>query len=451
MIYKTLIKGWVLPILIVLLWLLAILASYVVEEDNLTLIIFFIVSANCFLYLSVANRLMLLVHSSMSVILPDYFTQLKKSLMIILLVSFIPTLILIPNFMVWFAVLSVLIFMAVLFIAMSYQPKFYLVFAISVFMPLLADNFPSFFAELNFQLLLAWSLPAIAGGAYHLLNNLDHYKGKAAHVKKVMALTNSSYKSTVASQEEVPLKSRNRFMQWLINSNFDHYLTLIRSTKTMSNTQRLSIVCHSVSSIGRTTYLCWGVGVILFSLLASYFEQEKQEIFVVMMLIFPASLILGGTVNSFIVINNKKSLLKRLSILPCFNKKHSFSLAFITYIITNQLKLYVFILLVVAMLAYTFHHLTLSMYMNILFVSLTLYLLNLTLLFWTWSSKLQFDNLVIWLIITTFIACMALLIGADINHLLVWKSTIFNAFALICLSLFSVSLYRSYHYGFKEL
>lgn len=450
MIFSILTKGWILRIFIVLLWLIALLGR-VFTEEKFDFIAVFIGFANCFLYLTVSTRLVLLTHSPMAAILPDYFEQLKKSLVIVFLVSLIPTLILMPNVIMWLSLLSILITMTVVFVAITYQPKFYLAFLLLMFMPYSVEKFPTLFTEVNFPLLFALSLPFTAWWAYRLLNNLESYKGNAEHIQKFIALTSLNFKNAVTSQDDIPLKSRNRFAQWLINNNFAHFRTFIRSKKNMSNIQLVTVACQNVGSIGRSTYLFWGAAVVFFSLVGHYLGEEYQGFFIPMTIIFPAIMIGVGTLNLFQVINNKKSLLKRLSIMPCFHEKHSFSLAFITYVISNQIKLYTFISLVIAILTYAFHHLTLSMYINVLSVSLTLCIFNLTLMLWSWSSKHYLDNQVTWLMIIIFVVLTVFLIVTTNNNIVIWNNSTFIISVLLCIGLFGISFYRSYTNGIQEL
>lgn len=447
MIFKILTKGWLLRSFIVSLWLIALIFRCFELDDKILLIPLFIGAANGFLYLTVALRLTMLTHSSMSRVLPNYFSQLKKSLLIILGMSLIPALMLLPNIALFLSLLSVLIIMAMFLVTITYQSKLYFMILPLCFMPILLEgnlHYLSFLSDIAFSLILASLLPIIAWWSYRLLSRLETYKGDVKQRERIIALMGLNTKATVASLEKVPLKSQNKLVQWVVNNNFEYYRRLIRSEKSMTNTQQLALACQGNSTVGRTTYLLWGVIALLFSWGGRYLENEYQDIIVVIVIMFPAIIFGLGTIGFFQVINSKKSLLKRLSIMPCFNDKQHFSWTFITYVLSEQLKLYLFVSLIVAMFTYSFEYLTVTMYMNVLLIVLILCLFKLTLMFLAWSSKHPNYSVVIWLMIIALIgAYISLIVVAD-NNILLWLNTTFIALILIVIGLFSMSLYRGY-------
>jgi len=167
-------KGWFVRSFILLLWLIALVVPSFLDESDLHIVLLLIGFSNAFMYMLVAGRLPLLAHYSLNKMLPRYFSNLKQSLAIIFLVSLIPTLVLLPHFSLWLILITVCLAMAMLFTAMSYQPKFYWLFVILMFLPFslqqlsipLPDN------KVELQGIAPYFAPLFAWWAYYLLNNL---------------------------------------------------------------------------------------------------------------------------------------------------------------------------------------------------------------------------------------------------------------------------------------
>jgi len=453
MIINILTRGWILRVFIMLLWLIAVLGRLVTPEAKFDVIVIavFIVFANGFLYLALSFRLIMLTHQSMSRLLPNYFSQLKVALLTIFLISLLPTLLLLPDVIAWFAVLSALVCIAVIFVTLTYKTKLNYGICALFFLPSLSDNLPSFMAEINLALVLAWSFPLIAWGAYLLLNRLESYHGNADHISKIIAMNGLNVNKPLLAVDDVPVESQNRCQQWLIKSNLNDYVRIIRSSNKLSHRQLIAVTAQGLGSIGRSTYLSWAGILIAISLLAKHITGEHNAIILLLPIIFPTVMLGMGHLNLFQVINKQKGLLKRLSIMPCFNNKHSFSIAFIRYIIAEQLKLYSFIALVFAVFTYLFQFITFTLYVNILAVTASVFLVNLALMFWCWSNKQRFEGIILWLMLAAIIFCIIYLVVIADQQVFLWQSSKFIAVNLLAVSLFSISAYQSYHRGLREL
>ncbi|MGL1955956.1 MAG: hypothetical protein OCD00_01390 [Colwellia sp.] len=443
-------SGWILRVFILFLWLIALVARFFVDEDNIIVVGLVIVFANLLLYLTASNRLILLTRSSMSSVLPHYWGNIKKALFIMLLVSFIPATIMLPYFTLWLALLSLSMLLAIIFVAMIYQPKLYYAFLVLFFMPyltkVLVGDIPFiYFEHIDFYLLLAWISPVIALYAYQLLNKLETFKGDAKHQERILELMNLNMRQMLTAQNEVSFKSRNKVMQWLINSNYDSKRLLIKASRKMSNLQLISTACQSITSIGKYTYIFWAGVVVLFLLLLHFGSSDYQYFFIPFSIMFPAMMVGSGTLVLFQAINNKKTLLKRLSIMPCFVNKHSFTMAFLSYIITYQLKLYTFVLVIIALLVNALEHVSWAMYLNLFLATSLLCFFNISLMLLSWSGRRAYGGVFIWLMLIAFIICVVfvMVVSSDASIALI-ESNIFGCFLLVCTTLFSLSLYRSY-------
>ncbi len=447
-------KGSILRTFVVLIWVAAIAFRYYVAEPQRVFgILMLIAFVNMFLYMAVISMVEQFAKNSITTLLPDYFTQLKKALISIFLVSLMPTLLLLPNLIIWLSSISISILMATIIISMTLNNKILWgwvgLTALFANMPSLIQFLPSWVIEINFYLVFALALPVVIFWAYRSLNKLQHYNVEGKPILGLTTNKNLNINDTMTRQDESLLESRNSFIQWLRNKSQSYSLYLIHSGRNMSNTQLLTVACQNLSSISGRSYWVYGIAMALFSFWSNYFGNEYLSTLLVnigfILMMSVSALHLNQRVNS------KKSLLKRLSIMPCFNGKDSFPLTFITYISSEKLKLfflYSFLLIIFYSIS---HNTTLDVFLSILMMGLSLCLLNLTVMFWAWSSKHNLDSLVLSLLIVAFIAFTALLTGIVSDKIMLWQYPKFIIFALICISLFSVSIFRCYNSALKEL
>jgi hypothetical protein len=398
-------RGWIARSFILLLWFAAIILSFIVDSENLKALVILLASTNGVLYLQLSSRLQSLVGSNMAKVLPSYFEQVKKSLLIILCVSFIPTLVLLPDLTQWLSLLSVLILIAVCAMALSYHPKYYWLLAVFFVTPISIDTLKEPLEPINFKLILSCLLPFIAWFAYALLKKLEHYKGNKTHIERMKSLSSLSPQKLVLTQESMPYTSRHKLWQWFINQNFSHYRESLKQ-KVLPNAKLIEIACQDLDTIGRFTYIVWfcmNILLILIAELMMALDYINMGVFYIISIVAPAAMLFGGTLTTFNGINLKRSLLNRLAIMPCFNEKDSFSRAFITFIVLNQIKLYVFILAMIAVLAFAFGHINMNMYLNIVILACVVFTTNLLIMFITWHAKKSFETLAIWLMGAAFI------------------------------------------------
>lgn len=445
MIKDILTKGLLLKSFVFFLWGVALFTRCFDSGEDTMLVFLFLGASNVFLYLSVATRLVILTHYSMSNLLPDYFSALKKSLLLILGLSFIPTLLLLPDIVLWFSLLSLLLLMAIAVVAITYQPKLY--FAV---FPMLSigylmgggDYLNPLTPHIDRSLMLAFAFPFVAGLAYFLLNRLEKFKGDAIQIERLITLTGLNTNIAIPSLEKVPLKSQNKLVQWVVNNNFEYYRRLIRSKNGMTNRQRIATACQGNSTIGRTSFYLWGAVSIVFSVIGSYLEQEYLDMLIVAIIMIPSIFLGLGAIGSLQVINSKKELIKRLSIMPCFNHRQSFSSAFVSYVLYEQLKLFTFIVFVSAVFAYSFEFISMTMYSNALIIVSIIFLFNIALMFLAWSSVHPNNTVVVWLMVFILIGGYTALIAVSGNGILLWNSTMAITLIIMGASLCSFSLYR---------
>jgi len=405
MIISILTRGWIPRVFNLLLWIIAIGIAIFKGEENMTLAVILMASVNGVFYLQITSRLQILVSSDMGKILPHYFARIKKALLVLLFLSFTPTLAFLPNIEQWLSLLSVLIVIAVIAVALSYQPRYYWVLAVLLVMPVSIDMFKSTLDPIDFKFILSCLLPLIAWLAYSLLTKLETFKGNKEHIERLQALNSLSPKKMVLSQESIPLASRNKVWQWLTNKNFVSYRAMIHS-KRSANHQLIDVACQDLDTVGKFTYVIWfGLTLTLIALskIVIHFELVRESVFYVLAVICPAAMLAGGSITTFRTINTKRSLLNRLAIMPCFNEGSSFSKAFITYFLLNEVKLYGFILLMVGLFAYSYDHISVAMYFNVVLMGVVMLAVNAIVMFITWHSRTVFEGVAMWLILLNFV------------------------------------------------
>lgn len=453
MISKILVRGMVLKVFIVLLWV-AVTLSYFVWDKVLivefTVILLFII--NLFLYFSVALNLLLLTKSYAAKITPGYFAQIKKSLVIIFLVSILPTLVLLSHFTLWLSLFCALLLMAMLVVAMMYHPTFYWLFILICFVAPSVESLNTVFDLPDFTTILAFLLPLVIFVAFKLLNKLETYRGTN---DKITGFSwGSSFFNTndnVLTQEKRLRKSHSKFTRWISERNFTHYLSLIRSGKKISNRELLEIACQSSGSVGRFTYFLWTLMWVTFYVVNLFLKDGSQVILIPIFVVFPAMLVSAGTMMLFQVVNIKKSYLARLSIMPCFidnnnRKQNSFARSFLGFIIKEQLTLYSFILIGISVLVSVYHYITIDMYINVLLAVVSIGLINLTLMLLAWGSKQRLNHLVLWIMATCLIGMIVFLMLVADNGIVLLNSALFIGLMVLVAGLFVFSLRRCYRF-----
>lgn len=85
--------------------------------------------------------------------------------------------------------------------------------------------------------------------------------------------------------------------------------------------------------------------------------------------------------------------------MPRFTHSNSFVSSFISYVVLNQVTLYVFIAVIVGAMALVFHHISMSIYINLLLVLILFCLVNLSIMFLMWAAKQNHSKKVLGLMV----------------------------------------------------
>jgi hypothetical protein len=450
-----LLHGWVVKVFIAILWVTAIAMRFTMEDDSRDGLLFSLIAiSNFLLYLMVAMRLPLLTHSNMAVLLPNFSKKLKQTLLLIFVVSLLPTLLVLPDIVTWLAFVSISILSILVFIAMIYKPIYQIFIWVFILMPLPLALFDISLNKEKLFTTLAWLLPLISWCAYALLNMLVNYRGNQHHVSKVIALTNASIGKTLAVQDNIPFADRTRLAQWWTNSHFNYYRKVIteatKESKKISNRKLIEISCQSANSFGVNTYATWSVGIFLISLLGLVIDQSYHHFFTPMVTLIPAMIIGTGSITLFQIIQCKKSYLERLAILPRFKEHNSFTHAFLSYILLNQVILYFFIAMLLAITANVFGHISLTVYINLVLILFVYCFVSLSIMLLTWRAAQDYSNPVVWLMITGFIGTIIFTTHmASSGVSLLIFSGIFQVFLASSLLLFIFSCLKYLNYFSK--
>ncbi|MGB0835159.1 MAG: hypothetical protein ACPGR2_11615 [Psychrobium sp.] len=451
MILNLLTKGWGMRGVISLIWLLLIVGRYIMYRegdetaDNFFSLLIFIGLGSVIFYSVISRRLMLLIQNDMSKVIPDYFRQLKQALLLLLGISFVPTILMLPNITAWLALMTIILMLAVTIVAIAFQPK------LSIVALFLWGYSPWYWLTKVFDmpniessLLKIYMLPFVAIGTYWLLNKLEYFKrdSRTAHKTKVILSTQKD--SMLTPSHKLPLKLQNRFVRWVSNNNFDVLRKLIYSEEKMTNKQRLAIACQGDYSVGRTTYLLWFLVAALLSWVGNYVEGKPQELQIIFVIMIATMIVGTGSISFFQTITSKSEMLKRLSMAPCFDNKKTFSSAFLHYVLEQQLKLYLFISMIIAMFIYTQGYFTWTLLINSLLITLMAILFNLAVILWSWSSNERIDTLAVWLMLSHFVCSVVLLLIVAESNTLLWSNTTFIIFVMMLVGGISINLLRSH-------
>jgi len=448
MIISTLLHGWVQRSFIFILMLVAIAVKF--EGMKVDLLYTLVAFISLTMFLMVATRLPLLTHSSMAKLLPDYHRKLKQSLIIIMIMGLLPTLLILPDVVLWLGVMSVIILTAITFVAMIYRPIYQAFFWGLFFSPIAFDLLAPELSGRDIMTFSAWLLPLMIVLANYSLNQLMQYRGNTKHVNRLISLMNVRMEKSLAVNESVPLHERTKFSQWWSNTNFDYYRQLLNKSRLansqkneLSNKQLIATCCQGVNSFGRSAYLIWACAIGGICIIGLIVGESYHRFFTMLMTLIPVMIIGTGTIATFQIIQNKKSLLARIAQTPRFSAPNSFTKSFISYVTINQGTLYIFISILVGIMASVFHHVNLNTYINLLLILALFCLVNLTMMFFAWAAKQDHSNKVVWLMIIGLVVLVvfALLLKENENIELMFSMS----FIFVCpmiIALFGYSLHR---------
>lgn len=314
MMISTLFHGWILRSFVAIFMLIAIGVRLFMREDTPLPLLYTVISFTSFLiFLMVATRLPLLTHSSMARLMPHYQQKLKHALIVVWSIGLVPTLLVLPDITISLGLVSILILVAITFVAMIYRPIFQILFWILLLAPSGLDFIAPELPVRSIMIAFAWALPLVLIFANFCLNQVIQYRGNTKHVSRLISLMNVSMEKTLAAQESVPLHERTKLSQWWSNTHFDYYRKLLNSSKDstckskeLSNKQLIAICCQGVNSFGLSTYVLWGSAIGVLCLVGLYIDKSYHHYFTVIMTVIPAMIIGTGTITMFQVIQNKK-------------------------------------------------------------------------------------------------------------------------------------------------
>jgi len=455
MMTKILLHGWVQRSFIILFTLIAIGVRVTMQDDSrLGLLYSLIALISFFISLTVASRLPQFTHSSMAKLFPNYQQKLKRSIIIVWMISLLPSLLVLPDVEIWLGLISVLVLLAIIFVAMIYKPIYQIFFWFITFSPLGLDYFAPDIVGRSVMIVCAWLLPIVLFFANFCLNKLVQYRGNTKHVSRLIAMLNVSMEKTLAVQENVPLHERTRVSQWWSNTQFHYYRQLLNKNsglelqkKQLSNRQLIAICCQGVNSFGFNAYVLWASVIGVLCLLGLYIDESYHHYFTALMIVIPIGIIGTGTIAVFQIIQNKKEYLARIATTPRFSTPNSFTKSFIYYVILNQARLYAFISILVGAMALVFHHISLNTYINLFLVLVLFCLVNLSIMFLAWAAKHDHSNKIVWLMIIGLILLpiFAMLLKKNENIELAFSMAfIFACPSIIGLFSYSINRYSKY-------
>jgi len=172
-------------------------------------------------------------------------------------------------------------------------------------------------------------------------------------------------------------------------------------------------------------------------------DESYHHFFTPMLTLIPAKIIGTGSITLFQIIQNKKSYLARLAILPCFKQHNSFARAFLGYVFYNQAILYYFIAMLLAVTAKVFGHINATVYFNSVLILFVYCFVTLSMMLLTYRAAQNYGNPVVWLMIIGFIGTIVFTTHmATSGMVLLVYNGIFQWVLIASLLLLSFSVFR---------
>ena len=213
MILNLLTKGWGVRLCIVMICFLLIISRYLIYRDGnesgdrFFALSVFIGFGSVIFYFAISRRLMLLTQNDMSKVIPNYFRKLKKALLVLLGISFIPTFLMLPNIIAWLGLITIMLMLAITLVTIAFQPK------LSLVMLFLWAYSPWYWLTKVFDmpniessLLKVYMLPLVAMGTYWLLSRLEYFKGDTRNAYKTKMMFSAQRSSMLTPTHKLPLK-----------------------------------------------------------------------------------------------------------------------------------------------------------------------------------------------------------------------------------------------------
>ncbi len=435
MILKILTHGWLDRFFVLLFWLGGFSGQFWLDDPQKAFLmsVITIITANFILYFRVSMRLVLLTNADFRSVLPNYYRLLKRSLVTLLVVSLLPALTLISQPMVMLSVMSLLLILAVLLVALTYQPKLYFLVIALLLMPVSIEEIAIQWGDLLINV-GSFSLPLIALLSYVLIQHIERFKSNRKYIERMLLVSSGSSSMDLVSIEETNYNAQPAWRRWLSNSHFDYYRSMLRSDKAMNKLQLIEVACQGLSSLHRYSYFVAIAVALIIALVSKALFPSFEQISLIMALLSIALIVLGN-IAPFQIISKRRAQLKQLASLPLFAKEKSFSTSFISYLFKQQLKLYGTVILANLLLMGVQQQISSVVIINMLLVCVFFMATSMLIMLSAWRSQTNHDNSAIAGFLGIFVVMsITVMIGVE-NNLALWTSQLFLTAVFVAVGL----------------
>jgi len=403
-------KGWLFRLFCSFLFLIAIgltLFLEAPEQKHIFGIASLLLFANFYLLGTIGYRVALLSQQRTAQVVPDYYLKLKNSVKQIVSFSLMATLILLPDL---FVVLSLMTWTLAVFIflASTYlQPKIWFLVSALWFMCIL-NSFEWSIEQVNsyFFQAPAYFLPVLALLSHLLIARLDKFKMSEAVRARFTAYSGLTMASSFNCFEKIPEKSRPKFQQWMVDTNFSKFRQQLQTDKSMSKTSLVNIASSGITQFGKSSYIGWSIAIALFGIYQQMFPlsvKAMDNFYMIFFAMFSVSIVAMGSMMTFFSFNERKSYLARLRLMPLFSNEQDFTRSILKVFFINQGKLLTFTLMSSLAILLMVWPNPLELFANIFVINIVSFCFFSALVLFGWHTKMQIKPVVMVIMMLFFI------------------------------------------------
>ena len=333
-------KNWLLRLFYLLAIVSGIVSSFALE-DKMTVSVVFFMAGNFYLYLTLAYRILILSQNDFAYTIPNYFEKLKKTLLIIVLVSLLPNLVILPDVQLFSAALTWQLSLLILLVLTAFQPKTWFLLAFIFIAPsVLEEITDNSTVSLDVFSYYNYSFPLLFAVVFLFLHKLEKIKLSDKAKSQYLKLANQSMMMSFSDNEKKALKSPNKVQQWFNGGNLAIYRKMLMNNQVLKRHQLVEISCVGPSSIGRASWLAYTCGIVLFCLTANYFSFSFEAIersYLMFVGVITSGFVGISSTTFLYTAKGRKNYLARLRVSPLFHDDQQFSYALLTTLFKSQI------------------------------------------------------------------------------------------------------------------
>jgi len=331
-------KGWLLRVFYLLTIGLGIAVSFTIKDKTNVSIACFI-GGNFYLYLTLAYRILILSQNDFARTIPTYFDKLKRSLLVIILLSLLPSLILFPDHQLISSVIAWQCLLLITIVLGCFQPKAWFVLAALFVAPaFVADSIIKF--SVDFLSYLNYSFPLLMAIVLVFLSRLERIRLSDKVKEQYLSFADQAMLGSFSDAEKKALKSPGKIQQWFNKNNLGVYKTMLKDNKPLKRHQLVEISCVGPSTIGRANWLTHISVIVLFCFMATYFSfslETLERSYLMFVGVITGGFVGISSIAFLYTIIKRKNYLARLRMSPLFNDEKQFNQALLLTLFKSQI------------------------------------------------------------------------------------------------------------------